>query len=195
MPLKLIMSEELLLLVGEKIRQKRLQRNITLEQLAQKAGVTKGLISQVENNRSVPSLPVLFTLIHSLGMNVKEFFNDLHDYHSNGHVVIVRAGNLVPFQKEPVRGFQYKRILTRSIMSQTADIVLLELKAGAQRKQFIQTEAFECKFVLKGSIEYQVENNKYELTEGDTIFFDGRARHRLKNTGTSIAQMLVVYFF
>lgn len=189
------MSEELLLLVGEKIRQKRLQRNVTLEQLAQKAGVTKGLISQVENNRSVPSLPVLFTLIHSLGENVKDFFEDLHNYHGNGHVVVVRQKEFVPFQKEPVKGFQYKRILTRSIMSQTTDIVLLELKAGAQRKQFIQTEAFECKYVLKGNIEYQIENNKYKLEAGDTLFFDGRARHRLKNTGTSLAQLLVVYFF
>jgi DNA-binding XRE family transcriptional regulator/mannose-6-phosphate isomerase-like protein (cupin superfamily) len=189
------MSEELLLLVGEKIRQKRLQRNITLEQLAKKAGVTKGLISQVENNRSVPSLPVLFTLIHSLGVNVKEFFDDLHHYHANGHVVIVKSGNFIPFQKEAVKGFQYKRILTRSIMSQTADIVLLELGPGANRKQFIQTEAFECKYILKGKIEYQIENNKYQLTEGDTLFFDGRARHRLKNTGTGTAQVLVIYFF
>ena len=189
------MSEELLLLVGEKIRQKRLQRSITLEQLAQKAGVTKGLISQVENNRSVPSLPVLFTLIHSLGETVKDFFDDLQDYHANGHVVIVKAGSFIPFQKEGVKGFQYKRILTRSIMSQTADIVLLELKRGANRKQFIQTEAFEFKYILRGAIEYQVENNKYQLAAGDTIFFDGRARHRLRNAGAEVAEILVVYFF
>lgn len=189
------MSEELLLLVGEKIKQKRVEKKITLEQLAQKAGVTKGLISQIENNRSVPSLPVLFALIHSLGENVKDFFEDLHDYHSNGHVVIIQPKEHVPFQKEPVKGFQYSRVFTKSVMSQTVDIVILELKPGANRKKFIQTEAFECKYILDGSIEYQVENNLYSLKTGDTLFFDGRAKHRLKNTGKTTARILVIYFF
>jgi transcriptional regulator with XRE-family HTH domain len=56
------MNEGLLLLIGDKIKTKRTQKNITLEQLAQKAGVSKGLISQIENNRTVPSLPVLFNI-------------------------------------------------------------------------------------------------------------------------------------
>jgi transcriptional regulator with XRE-family HTH domain len=189
------MSEELLLLVGEKIKQKRLQQKITLEQLAQKAGVTKGLISQVENNRSLPSLPVLFNLIHSLGETIKDFFEDLQDFQSNGHVLIVRSGDFTPFKKESVKGFQYQRILTRSVMSQTVDIVMLELKPGADRKKFIQTEAFECKYILKGKIEYEIEKNKYELSSGDTLFFDGRSPHRLRNTGNTTAHILVIYFF
>lgn len=189
------MSEELLLLVGEKIREKRIQKKITLEQLAQKAGVTKGLISQVENNRSVPSLPVLFGLIHSLNENVSDFFKDLHDNQSNGSVVIVKRNEFKEFQKEPVKGFHYKRILTRSVFSQTADVVLLELKPGANRKQFIRTEAFECKYILKGAIEYHIDDKKYNLTAGDTLFFDGRAKHRLRNTGKDAAEILVVYFF
>ncbi|HLX67931.1 MAG TPA: helix-turn-helix transcriptional regulator, partial [Puia sp.] len=68
------MNEDLLLLIGDKIKTKRTQKNITLEQLAQKAGVSKGLISQIENNRTVPSLPVLFNLIQSLGENLPSFF-------------------------------------------------------------------------------------------------------------------------
>ncbi len=71
----------------------------------------------------------------------------------------------------------------------------MELKPGANRKQFIRTEAFECKHILKGSIEYQIENTKYQLEEGDTLFFDGRVRHRLRNTGKDTAEILVVYFF
>ena len=50
------MHEELLLLLGDKIKTKRTHKNITLEQLATKAGVSKGLISQIENIRTVPLL-------------------------------------------------------------------------------------------------------------------------------------------
>jgi len=189
------MNEELILLLGDKIKTKRTQKNITLEQLANKAGVSKGLISQIENNRTVPSLPVLFNIIHSLDEDLKTFFEDMHDAINKGSVFIVRKGQEKLFEKEPVKGFSYKRILTRSVASQAADVVLLELKRNAGRKQMISTDAYECKYILKGKVEYQVEKEVFILEEGDTLFFDGRARHRLKNIGAADALVLIFYLF
>ncbi|HLK29711.1 MAG TPA: XRE family transcriptional regulator [Puia sp.] len=189
------MSQELILLIGDKIKEKRLQKNTTLEELASKAGVSKGLISQIENNRTVPSLPVLFNIIHSLEEDLKTFFEDMHDHFNNRGVWIVKKGEASAFKKEPIKGFSYKRILARNIASQTIDVVLLELTKGAIRKQLIQTDAFECKYVLKGKIEYQVEKEKYVLNQGDTLFFDGRAPHKLKNIGSDEALILVIYLF
>jgi DNA-binding XRE family transcriptional regulator len=186
------MHEELLLLIGDKIRTKRNQKNITLEQLARKAGVSKGLISQIENNRTVPPLPVLFNIIHSLEGNLRGFFEDMEDGFTKGQVLVVRKGQERHFTKEPVKGFTYKRILTRSIVSQATDVVLLELKKKASRRQMIRTDAFECKYMLKGSVEYQIEKEMITLHEGDTLFFDGRAPHRLCNIGDGDALMLVV---
>lgn len=189
------MHEDLILLIGQNIKSKRTEKNITLEELANRAGVTKGLISQIENNRTVPSLPVLFNLIHGLQEDIKTFFDDMHEHFTNGHVLIIRKGEEKVFEKEPVKGFSYKRILTKSVMAQAVDFVLLELKKGAGRKQMIRTDAFECKYVLKGKIEYEIEKEKFTLEAGDTLFFDGRARHRLRNIGTGDASLLVVYFF
>jgi transcriptional regulator with XRE-family HTH domain len=189
------MNEELILLLGDKIRTKRTEKKITLEQLAGKAGVSKGLISQIENNRTVPSLPVLFNIIHSLDEDLRTFFEDMQDSFGNGHILIVRKGEEKMFEKEPVKGFSYKRILTRSIVSQATDVVLLELKKNAARKQMIETDAFECKHILKGKVEYQIEKETFILNEGDTLFFNGRAKHRLKNIGNTKATILVVYLF
>ena len=189
------MNEELLLLIGDKIKAKRTQKNITLEQLAQKAGVSKGLISQIENNRTVPSLPVLFNIIHSLDNDLKTFFEDMHDSFSNSHILIIRKGQEKMFEKEPVKGFVYKRILTRSIVSQATDVVLLELKKNAVRKQLISTDAFECKYVIQGKIEYQIEKEVFILETGDTLFFNGRSKHRLKNIGETEALLLAIYLF
>ena len=189
------MQEELILLLGDKIKSKRVQKNITLGELAAKADVSKGLISQIENNRTVPSLPVLFNIIHSLGEDLKTFFEDMHDHINNGKVLIIRKGEEKEFKKEPVKGFSYKRILTRTITSETTDVVLLELKKGAGRKQMIQTDAFECKYILKGKIEYEVQKEKFILNTGDTIFFDGRTAHRLRNIGAGNALIFVIYLF
>jgi transcriptional regulator with XRE-family HTH domain len=189
------MNEGLLLLIGDKIKAKRTQKNITLEQLATRAGVSKGLISQIENNRTVPSLPVLFNIIHSLEENLRTFFEDMQDSFNNNQVLIIRKGQEKLFSKEPVKGFSYKRILTRTITSQATDVVLLELKKKASRKQMIQTDAFECKYILSGDVEYQIDKEVFTLHEGDTLFFDGRARHRLKNIGDTEALILVIYLF
>lgn len=189
------MNEELLLLIGDKIKAKRTQKNITLEQLANRAGVSKGLISQIEHNRTVPSLPVLFNIIHSLEEDLRTFFEDMQDSFSKNHILIVRKGQEKMFSKEPVKGFSYKRILTRTVTSQAADIVLLELKKKSGRKQMIRTDAFEFKYILKGDLEYQIDEEVFTLHEGDTLFFDGRAPHRLKNIGDTEALILIIYLF
>ena len=189
------MNEELLLLIGDKIKAKRTQKNITLEQLAKRAGVSKGLISQIENNRTVPSLPVLLNIIHSLDDNLRTFFEDMQDTFNNSHILIIRKGQEKMFTKEPLRGFSYKRILTRTITAQATDVVLLELKPKASRKQLISTDAFECKYILKGDVEYQIDKETFTLHEGDTLFFDGRVPHRLKNIGDTEALILIMYLF
>ncbi|HXB94652.1 MAG TPA: XRE family transcriptional regulator [Puia sp.] len=189
------MHEELLLLIGDKIKKKRTGKNVTVEQLANKAGVSKGLISQIENNRTVPSLPVLFNIIHSLEEDLRTFFEDMHDSSGNNHILIIRKGQEKMFTKEPVKGFTYKRILTRSMASQALDVALLELKIKATRKQLITTDAYECKYILKGQVEYQIEKEVFTLEEGDTLFFDGRAAHRLRNIGSTEALILVFYLF
>ncbi|MBC7827042.1 MAG: helix-turn-helix transcriptional regulator [Chitinophagaceae bacterium] len=189
------MNEDLILLLGEKIKSKRLQKRITMDALSRRAGVSKGLISQIENNRTVPSLPVLFNIIQSLEEDIKSFFDDMHDHFSNGHVMIIQKGEAKPFKKEPVPGFVYKRVLTKSINTQAIDFVLLELKKGASRKLMIRTEAYECKYILRGTIEYQIEKQRFILKAGDTLFFDGRAKHRLKNVGNGEALIFVTYLF
>jgi len=73
----------------------------------------------------------------------------MHETFGNGHILVVRKGQEKLFGKEPVKG-SLQRILTRSIVSQATDIVLLELKKNAVRRQMISTDAFECKYMLKG---------------------------------------------
>jgi transcriptional regulator with XRE-family HTH domain len=63
--------------VGRRIKQKRLDKRMTLQELADKSGVSKGLVSQVENGRTIPSLPVMLGIIQSLEIEVSAFFEGL----------------------------------------------------------------------------------------------------------------------
>jgi uncharacterized cupin superfamily protein len=73
--------------------------------------------------------------------------------------------------------------------------VLLELKKGASRTQVVKTDAYEYKYIIKGKVEYLIDNETYTLEEGDSLFFDGRLGHKPRNIGDENAQILVVYFF
>ncbi|MBX9449041.1 MAG: helix-turn-helix domain-containing protein [Taibaiella sp.] len=72
------MEGAFLLEISKRIKNKRIEKRLTLQELADKSGVSKGLISQIENGRSIPSLPVMFSIIQSLEIAVSEFFKDLN---------------------------------------------------------------------------------------------------------------------
>ena len=72
------MQQDIILQIANRIKEKRKEKDITLQELAAEIGVTKGLISQIENNRTVPSLSVLLSIIKSLQVDLNDFFDKLH---------------------------------------------------------------------------------------------------------------------
>lgn len=190
------MQEDILIQISNKIKETRKAQKKTVQELATEAKVSKGLISQIENNRTVPSLPVLMNIVLALKIDLTDFFDGIsHNRESTGKVIVKTSKDYQVFEKEVVKGFRYKRILTRNIDAGPVDTVLLELKKGARRTAMITTDAYEYKYILKGKVEYQIENDKYVLNEGDSLFFDGRLPHKPANAGAGDALMLVIYYF
>ncbi|RAJ10500.1 XRE family transcriptional regulator [Chitinophaga skermanii] len=189
------MQEDIIIQISNKIKEKRKSKGITVQELADKADVSKGLISQIENNRTVPSLLVLVNIIRALNLDMNEFFNDINYKNQSAKVIVKKKDSYQPFEKENAKGFQYRRVLTRNMKNNPIDIVILELKKGARRSQLVKTDAYEYKYIIKGTVEYQIQNDVYHLETGDSIFFDGRLGHKPTNTGDDDALILVVYFF
>jgi transcriptional regulator with XRE-family HTH domain len=190
------MQEDMLIQISNKIKEIRKKKNITVQELANNAGVSKGLISQIENNRTVPSLPVLMNIIHSLSLDMNVFFKDINPKKKTPQRIVFKSPKeYQTFEKEYAKGFLYHRVFTRNIQGGPVDFVLLELKKGAHRKRIIQTEAFEYNYMIKGKAEYHIEEKSYVFSEGESLFFDSRLGHRLANIGDTDALMLVVYFF
>ncbi|TKC08834.1 helix-turn-helix domain-containing protein [Pedobacter frigoris] len=189
------MEDDIILKISYRIKEIRKEKNITIQELANRAGVSKGLISQIENNRTIPSLPVLMNIVHSLDLDLTAFFKDISPGDRQEKVFVIRSSEYTSLKKETAKGFNYQRILARNIHGGPVDFVLLELKKGARRNKMVVTDAFEYKYLVKGKIEYLIEDKTYILEEGDSIFFDGRLGHNLSNIGESDAIMLVVYYF
>ena len=188
------MEDDILIQISNRIKERRREQNITVQELANQANVSKGLISRIENSRTIPSLMVLIDIIRALNIDLNEFFKDIRTKSNASPVLVKRKDEYDHFEKELAIGFHYKRIFTRFIDHSTVDIVILELEPNSSRP-LVETDAFEYKYIISGQIEYQINGDKILLGPGDSLLFDGRIPHTLVNLGADTASMLVVYFF
>jgi transcriptional regulator with XRE-family HTH domain len=188
------MEEDIIIQISNHIKEKRREKNITVQELAARANVSKGLISQIENSRTVPSLIVLIDIIKALEIDLNIFFKDIHNKSKQPVILVKRKNEYEHFEKEHATGFHYQRVFTQFITQSTVDIVILELEPDASRPM-VETEAFEYKYLLSGQVDYVFEEQTISLSQGDSLLFDGRISHTPKNTGKNTATMLVVYFF
>ncbi len=183
-----------LLEISKKIKKKRVEKELTVQELANKSGVTKGMISQIENGRSIPSLPVLLKIIASLDIAINDFFADMVADAKDEPVIIRKQEQYEDFQKEDAIGFFYRRILVQNVPTATVDFVLLTLEPGATRP-LVQTAALEFKYIISGQVEYEINGQNFQLSEGDSIFFNGMMPHVPRTLGDAPSIMLIVYFF
>ncbi len=189
-----IMEEDIIIQISNHIKEKRREKNITVQELAVRANVSKGLISQIENSRTVPSLIVLIDIIKALDIDLNVFFKDIHNKSKQSVILVKRKNEYEHFEKEHATGFHYQRVFTQFITQSTVDIVILELEPDASRPM-VETEAFEYKYILSGEIAYHFDDQVINLSKGDSLLFDGRLPHTPKNLGTETASILVIYFF
>ena len=187
------MQEDIIVQITNKLKDIRKEKNITLQELAEAAGVTKGMLSQVENNRTIPSLTVFLNIIKSLHVDINDFFQDFNTA-QDSKVIFKKAVQYHPFEKENTVGFHYQRILSSTINEYHVDFVLLTLMPNAQRAM-VETDAYEFKYVLKGKVAYTIGEEVFTMEPGDSIFFDATEPHNPKNLGDTEALLLVIYIF
>ena len=188
------MQEDILFQISNKLKEIRKNKGVTLQEIANEAGVTKSLVSQIENSRTIPSLPVMLGLIQALDIDLNAFFRDIISKAPGDNVLIRRQEDYQPFTKENAKGFFYQRIFSKQFKDNHIDVVLLRLEKGAKRPM-VRTNAYEFKYVLQGSVEYTVGKNKYILNKGDSMFFDANELHNPKCIDGDEVLLLVIYFF
>ncbi|PCE66671.1 helix-turn-helix domain-containing protein [Sediminicola luteus] len=180
--------------IGKRIKEIRKQNQQTISELAQKAEVSGGLISRIENGRTVPSLPVLFKIIASLDVEVTDFFKAMPHMNGSPFLVSRKADHSVIEKEDEAVGFTYEYIFGKQLSAQGFETVLLTVSPDSKRDQVI-TDAFEFKYVLSGECVYQIDQEEVLVCEGDSIFFDGRIPHVPINRSKTPCRMLVIYFF
>lgn len=188
------MSKYLLTGIGKRIKQIRLDQNTKLTDLASKADISKGLLSKIENGRSVPSLPVLLSIIKALDLQPDLFFSGLH-FDPPQRYIHKSAEDIIPMKKEEeAEGFHYQFILDRAFENFSVEAVILDIEPNAKREK-VQVDAYEYKYVLEGEINYQIEDEFILLKKGDSLLYDGNLPHVPHNDTDQVSRMLVLYLY
>lgn len=184
------MEDHVLLQIGRKIKEIRNSKELTIAFLAKHSGISKGLLSRVENGRTVPSLPVLLSIIKALDIELSMFFEDLST--GSFSYILQRKEDYKPYHKDNSTGFNYFSILTDSFNGIVFQASLLKLEPGAKR-DLVTTDGYEFIYLIKGEIGYVLDKNKLTMYEGDSLFFDGRIPHLKINNTEEVADILVIY--
>lgn len=188
------MNEKLLIKIAGKLKAVRKEKRLTVQVLADRANVSKGLISRIENGRTIPSLPVLLGILSGLETNAEDFFEGFANVDKEKEVTVIKKEEYESFEKEEAPGYHYQHITSTTIGKNTLECVLLNIDPGATRAK-VSTDAYELKHILGGSVTYLIGEEVHLLEAGDSIYFNGRVPHVPLNNGDDTLSMLVVYIY
>ena len=177
--------------IGGQIKEIRKQNGLTIQDLAESTGISKGMLSKIENGRTIPSITTLSAITRALQVDLSLFFNSIET--NNGlKYIIKRKNDYSKIEKEGRIGFLYNFILSHKLLDFVLETVVLELEPGAKREK-VSTDAYEYKYILEGQVEYEIGEEIIILNEGDSLLFDGRIPHVPLNKTDKKVKMLVVY--
>ena len=182
--------------IGDRLRQARQARGLSLRRLAEVLGVSPSLISQVETGRAKPSVNTLYALATELGMSLDELlFIDVPQASPPGAKDAAELREMVlprdPVQRAASRmsirlgsGVTWERLTTESIRNVDFLYVTYEVGgASSPESEYQRHTGQEWGYVLGGSLTVRIGFDEFVLGPGDAITFDSGTPHRMVNSG------------
>ncbi len=158
--------------IGKKIKRRRILMNLTQKELAERAELTKGYISQLENDLTSPSIATLMDILSALGTDLKSFFSDAEDR----KIVFTEAEYIEKLCPEFTLNW-----LVPNAQKNNMEPVLLELNPGCQTESDLPHPGEEFGYVLSGEIEVILGTEHHVCKKGESFYFTADRMHYLKN--------------
>lgn len=171
--------------IGARLRASRLAQGLTLEQLAQAAGLTKGFISRIERDDTMPSVPTLVQLCQALSLPIGSLFE-------------APDVQLIPLSAAPRINMGGSGADERLISSRAEDriqVIRSSLYPEASGGDDLYTVSCEVELlhVISGTITIRLPDRNMELERGDSLSLPGRTPHtwHAGSEGAEIVWILV----
>ncbi|MBE0478174.1 helix-turn-helix domain-containing protein [Candidatus Aerophobetes bacterium] len=158
--------------IGKAIRRIRLEKGMTVKQLAQSTNLSASLISQVERGLITPSIPTLVKVSNAVGVPLVSFFlgtekNPVIQKHQRKKLFLSSAG--VAFE------------LLSPIESRKIEFLLIEIEGKDGDYELVSYSGEKCGYVIEGKMKVILGERDYYLNQGDSIYFESTIPHRFKS--------------
>lgn len=163
--------------LGNTIKQLRLEHGLTLSAVSAQAGISRGMLSKIENGIASTSLDTLEQLANTLGVTLSRLFRDYNrpsgnpQHIKNGHgMEVVRRGTTV--------GHTYQLLAYDQGPIKTFEPFLISLEVASEEFPFFEHAGTEFHYMLEGKLEYRVGDEIFMMEPGDSLTFRAEVPHR-----------------
>lgn len=183
------MSEEL---IAKNIGILRKKQKMTLQQLADITGLTKGYLSKIERSKKSPPYSTLNRVAKALGVDVSYLINQNAEEVGDPRIAFVKKNQrkIVETVDSP-DGYAYQTLASGKPGKNMEPYII---EPAFEEKATFQHEGEEFFYVLEGTHEFIYDGRTYIMEEGDSVYFDSGVPHTGRSIGKKRAKMLAVMF-
>jgi len=172
--------------IGAKLRELRLQKNLTQEELAVRSELSKGFISQVERDLTSPSIATLIDILESLGTNPQAFFTD-----DSKEKVVFSQSDMFQKQDDDNKSGRITWLIPDA-QKNSMEPILLELEPSGESMEIPPHDGEEFGYVLAGRVLLVVGKQEYIVKKNSSFCLHPSSAHSLRNIGANPAKVLWV---
>lgn len=169
--------------IGAKLKELRILKGLTQEELADRSELSKGFISQLERDLTSPSIATLMDILQCLGTNLKDFFNDT----TEEQVVFHDKDYFEKLDTELKNKIEW---IIPNAQKNMMEPIRLTLEPGGSTYPDVPHEGEEFGYVLQGSVTIYLGNKKYKAKKGESFYFIPKSSHYLKASEKTGAVLL-----
>ncbi|MBW2592391.1 MAG: cupin domain-containing protein [Deltaproteobacteria bacterium] len=177
--------------IADKIRRIRNSQGLTLAKFGEKIGLSKGLLSRIENNQVSPPIATLSRIAKGLEVPISIFFDEKEDRHER-YARTLKTQRRQVIRRGTKTGFTYYSLSSLQVRHLIEPFIVQYPVIKKEPARLFDHPGEEFLFVLKGEMELVYDKERIPLKEGDAIHFDSSVPHRGQNTGWQVSECLVV---
>ena len=167
--------------IGQKIRAMRLASDLTQEESANRAGLTKGFISQLENDQTSIQIDSLADIVEVFGMTMSEFFSD------NKIKAVYSPEERVSIEGKGVSKFE---LLVPGSTNNRMDPILISLEPGEATERLEPHPGEQFGYVLNGTATLKIDKKTFKVSEGHCFYFASDRTHQILNRDKTTVNIL-----
>ena len=176
--------------IGNRLKELRVLKGLTQEELADRSELSKGFISQLERNLTSPSIATLMDILQCLGTTLGEFFKDILQclgvtinefFTQEDAPAQVVFGEEDYFEKIDEELGNKTEWIIPNAQKNTMEPILLTLKAGGSTYPDTPHEGEEFGYILKGSVSIHLGKKTYHAKKGESFYYTADKKHYLSS--------------